>query len=103
MVNFTAAHYYLFVVIIFQVNVGVGAYRCDQGQPFVLPVVREAEKELIMEELDHEYSGIAGCPNFVNLALRFCYGKSIQNMRRDANFKQRKYAYSSMYAHFSCL
>ena len=39
-------------------NVGVGAYRCDQGMPFVLPVVREAENELIAEELDHEYSGI---------------------------------------------
>ena len=41
-----------------KVNVGVGAYRCDEGNPFVLPVVREAENEIIMEELDHEYSGI---------------------------------------------
>jgi aspartate/tyrosine/aromatic aminotransferase len=41
-----------------QVNVGVGAYRCDQGMPFVLPVVREAENEINIEELDHEYSGI---------------------------------------------
>jgi len=55
--------------------VGVGAYRCDQGMPFVLPVVREAENEINLEELDHEYSGIAGCPNFVNLALRFVYGE----------------------------
>jgi len=57
-----------------KVNVGVGAYRCDQGMPFVLPVVREAENELIAEELDHEYSGIAGCPNFVDVALKFAYG-----------------------------
>lgn len=41
-----------------QVNVGVGAYRCDQGMPFVLPVVREAENEINLEEVDHEYSGI---------------------------------------------
>jgi hypothetical protein len=26
--------------------------------PFVLPVVREAENEINLEELDHEYSGI---------------------------------------------
>lgn len=58
-----------------KVNVGVGAYRCDQGMPFVLPVVREAENDIIAEEMDHEYSGIAGCPNFVNLALRFVYGE----------------------------
>lgn len=37
---------------------GVGAYRCDEGMPFVLPVVREAENEINLEELDHEYSGI---------------------------------------------
>jgi hypothetical protein len=41
-----------------KVNVGVGAYRCDQGAPFVLPVVREAEKAIIAEGMDHEYSGI---------------------------------------------
>lgn len=58
-----------------KVNVGVGAYRCDKGMPFVLPVVREAENEIIAEELDHEYSGIAGCPNFVMHALRFAYGE----------------------------
>ena len=62
-------------------NVGVGAYRCDQGMPFVLPVVREAENEIIMEEVDHEYSGIAGCPNFVNLALRFVYGEDCVPLR----------------------
>ena len=64
-----------------KVNVGVGAYRCDQGMPFVLPVVREAENEIIMEEVDHEYSGIAGCPNFVNLALRFVYGEDCVPLR----------------------
>jgi len=58
-----------------KVNVGVGAYRDDEGKPFVLPVVREAEKDIISEELDHEYSGIAGSPNFVNLALKFAYGE----------------------------
>jgi len=57
-----------------KVNVGVGAYRCDLGKPFVLPVVREAESDLVAEDLDHEYSGIAGCPLFVNLALKFAYG-----------------------------
>ncbi len=45
-----------------KVNVGVGAYRCDQGAPFVLPVVREAEKAIIAEGMDHEYSGIVSVP-----------------------------------------
>jgi len=64
-----------------KVNVGVGAYRCDLGKPFVLPVVRQAEKDINMEEMDHEYSGIAGCPDFVNLALKFAYGEDCAPLR----------------------
>jgi hypothetical protein len=41
-----------------KVNVGVGAYRDDSGKPFVLPVVRDAEREINLENVDHEYSGI---------------------------------------------
>lgn len=41
-----------------KVNVGVGAYRDDDGKPYVLPCVREAEKILMGQDLDHEYSGI---------------------------------------------
>lgn len=38
--------------------VGVGAYRDDCGKPYVLPCVREAEKKLMDQNLDMEYSGI---------------------------------------------
>jgi aspartate aminotransferase len=41
-----------------KVIVGVGAYRDDQGKPFVLPSVREAEKILLEKDLDMEYAGI---------------------------------------------
>ena len=34
-----------------KVIVGVGAYRDDQGKPFVLPCVREAEKRLMEANL----------------------------------------------------
>ncbi len=58
-----------------KINVGVGAYRGDDGLPSVLPCVREAEK-LIMNDtsLNHEYLGIVGDTQFVNLALKFVYG-----------------------------
>eukprot|EP00565_Helicotheca_tamesis_P001363 CAMPEP_0185730078 /NCGR_PEP_ID=MMETSP1171-20130828/8411_1 /TAXON_ID=374046 /ORGANISM="Helicotheca tamensis, Strain CCMP826" /LENGTH=434 /DNA_ID=CAMNT_0028399061 /DNA_START=56 /DNA_END=1360 /DNA_ORIENTATION=+ len=58
-----------------KVNVGVGAYRSDEGKPYVLPCVREAETILMGQDLDHEYSGIAGDPEFVKLALGFAYGE----------------------------
>ena len=34
-----------------KVIVGVGAYRDDQGKPYVLPCVREAEKRLVEANL----------------------------------------------------
>lgn len=41
-----------------KVNVGVGAYRCENGKPYVLPCVQKAEKILVDSNLDMEYSGI---------------------------------------------
>jgi aspartate aminotransferase len=59
-----------------KVNVGVGAYRGDDGLPFVLPCVKEAEQMNIQNAgLDHEYLGIVGDTSFVRLALEFVYGK----------------------------
>ena len=41
-----------------KVIVGVGAYRDDDGKPYVLPSVRIAEQRLMEQQLDMEYSGI---------------------------------------------
>ncbi|GMI45081.1 hypothetical protein TrCOL_g6549 [Triparma columacea] len=57
-----------------KVNVGVGAYRDDLGSPYVLPVVRKAESLVSSSGLDHEYAGIAGEQEFVDLAMEFAYG-----------------------------
>mmetsp|Transcript_103 Transcript_103/g.187 ORF Transcript_103/g.187 Transcript_103/m.187 type:complete len:442 (+) Transcript_103:117-1442(+) len=57
-----------------KVIVGVGAYRDDAGKPYVLPCVREAEKIMMEKDMDMEYTGIAGEPKFVDLALKFVYG-----------------------------
>ena len=59
-----------------KVIVGVGAYRDDQGKPYVLPCVREAERRIYEKNLDSEYSPIAGDATFVDLALKFAYGES---------------------------
>ena len=44
-----------------KVIVGVGAYRGDDGKPYVLPCVREAEAIMASQDLNHEYLGIV-CP-----------------------------------------
>jgi len=44
---------------------GVGAYRTDEGKPWVLPVVREAEILLANDESqNHEYLPILGFEPF---------------------------------------
>ncbi|XP_043276233.1 aspartate aminotransferase, mitochondrial isoform X2 [Venturia canescens] len=56
-----------------KINLGVGAYRDDNGKPFVLPSVLKAEEKIKSKSLDKEYSPISGNPEFcqhsINLAL----------------------------------
>ena len=53
---------------------GVGAYRDDKGKPFVLPSVKQAEKQIVDKSLDKEYAGITGVPAFTKAALELAYG-----------------------------
>ncbi|GAA5835043.1 hypothetical protein JCM9279_007181 [Rhodotorula babjevae] len=58
-----------------KVNLGVGAYRDNDGKPFVLPVVRKAKQILAADEsLDHEYLPIAGLPAFVSATGKLIFG-----------------------------
>lgn len=69
-----------------KINLGVGAYRDNnvknfkkifcifQNKPFVLPSVRSAEKWLIDSGADHEYTGIAGIPEFTASAIKLALG-----------------------------
>lgn len=43
-----------------KINLGVGAYRDDNGKPYVLPCVRKAEEKLRSKNLDKEYAPISG-------------------------------------------
>ncbi|KAK9472218.1 pyridoxal phosphate-dependent transferase [Dipodascopsis tothii] len=59
-----------------KVDVSVGAYRDDTGKPWVLPIVRKAEK-LIAEDaaIDHEYLPITGLPDFTGPAAKLILGE----------------------------
>lgn len=47
-----------------KINLGVGAYRDDDGKPYVLPCVRKAEEQLRAKNLDKEYLPISGTAEF---------------------------------------
>jgi aspartate aminotransferase len=57
-----------------KINLGVGAYRDDKGKPYVLPSVREAEQKVVKQNLDKEYAGITGVPDFTKAAALLAYG-----------------------------
>lgn len=58
-----------------KMNLGVGAYRDDNGKPFVLPSVRKAEELLISQKLDKEYLPISGNAEFCKKAIELALGE----------------------------
>jgi len=38
-----------------KVNLGIGAYRCDDGKPVLLDSVRRAQKIIVDSGMDNEY------------------------------------------------
>jgi aspartate aminotransferase len=57
-----------------KVNVCVGAYRDEKGQPWVLPSVRAAEAKMMQDNENKEYLPIEGDVQFIEKALQFAYG-----------------------------
>ncbi|KAK6487428.1 aspartate aminotransferase [Huso huso] len=59
-----------------KVNLGVGAYRTDECQPWVLPVVRKVEQLIANNHsLNHEYLPILGLPEFRASASKIALGE----------------------------
>lgn len=61
-----------------KVNVCVGAYRDDNGRPYVLPTVRAAERKLLEDDEPKEYLPIEGDKEFIRHAMQFAYGMEME-------------------------
>lgn len=58
-----------------KVNLSVGAYKDDNGKPWVLPVVRTVEQQIANDlTLNHEYLPILGLPEFTSAAVKLVLG-----------------------------
>lgn len=68
-----------------KVNLGAGAYRDDNGKPFVLPSVREAESRIFARNMDKEYAGIAGITEFCTLAANLALGGDSKHIAEKRN------------------
>uniref|UniRef100_A0A1A9WKX2 Aspartate aminotransferase n=1 Tax=Glossina brevipalpis TaxID=37001 RepID=A0A1A9WKX2_9MUSC len=68
-----------------RINLGVGAYRDDNGNPWVLPSVRLAEERVVSKKLNKEYATILGIPEFYNKAIELALGKNSQVLQENRN------------------
>ncbi|PRD22466.1 UNVERIFIED_CONTAM: Aspartate aminotransferase [Trichonephila clavipes] len=68
-----------------KVNLGVGAYRDDNGKPYVLPSVRAAEHKIISQALDKEYAGIIGVPEFGKAAAKLAFSENSVVIKEQLN------------------
>ncbi|KAJ1983554.1 Aspartate aminotransferase, cytoplasmic [Dimargaris verticillata] len=57
-----------------KVDLGVGAYRDNNGKPWVLPVVRKAETIVFEAQPEHEYLPIGGNKSFTEAASKLLLG-----------------------------
>jgi len=57
-----------------KVNLGIGAYRSENGKPYVFPVVRAAEEKIVAQKLEKEYLPIDGVADFNKGARGVLFG-----------------------------
>ncbi|PSN36814.1 Aspartate aminotransferase [Blattella germanica] len=79
-----------------KVNLSVGAYRTDEGKPWVLPVVRKTEKELANNEtLNHEYLPVLGLETCSSAATRMLLGPDSSALAQGRNKENSEEVYKN--------
>ncbi|KAK4879939.1 hypothetical protein RN001_008085 [Aquatica leii] len=68
-----------------KINLGVGAYRDDNGKPYVLPSILKAEENLRARNLDKEYLPISGSADFCKLSIQLALGDDSEQVANGLN------------------
>jgi aspartate aminotransferase len=59
-----------------KINLGIGAYRTEEGKPYVLKIVKEVEEEILNDKtLNKEYLPIGGDSEFIRASQENILGK----------------------------
>jgi len=73
-----------------KVSLGVGAYRTDEGKPWILPCVKKAEKKLSdqidVEAINHEYLPVLGLETFSAAATSMLLGENSSAIKEGRAF-----------------
>ncbi|EAL72921.1 aspartate aminotransferase [Dictyostelium discoideum AX4] len=64
-----------------KINLGVGAYRDENGKPYVLDCVKKADKKIYEANVDHEYAPIVGVAAFNQLAAQLALGEECKHIK----------------------
>ncbi|TFK41106.1 glutamic oxaloacetic transaminase AAT1 [Crucibulum laeve] len=67
-----------------KINLGVGAYRDENGKPYILGSVKKAEELLTSSKPDKEYLPITGLPEFTKKAALLAYGADSEPLKQGA-------------------
>ena len=67
-----------------KVNLGIGAYRNDDGVPYVFKVVKKVEAEIVADKkLDKEYLPIEGLAAFITGSQKLIFGENSSALKED--------------------
>lgn len=73
-----------------KVDLGIGAYRDNNGKPWILPAVKQAERKLIdSPDYNHEYLLISGFEPFLKESAKVILGESSKAITENAVVSQQ--------------
>ena len=67
-----------------KVNLSIGAYKDDKGQPYTLKCVDKAVDKYAKDKINHEYLPIGGSPDFKMHAIKLAYKSDFKYINRVA-------------------
>ena len=67
-----------------KVNISVGAYRDENGNPYIFNCVKKSTEKYIKDKTNHEYIPIGGDSDFCNYALQLAYKSDFKYLNRIA-------------------
>jgi aspartate aminotransferase len=66
-----------------KVNLSAGTYKCNEGKPYILNCVKQAQKIILDKNIDHEYLPIEGLPGFIKNSLKVAYSEENKALKEE--------------------
>ncbi len=64
-----------------KVNLSAGTYKDDNGKPYILNAVKEAQRRILQKGIDHEYLPIDGLRSFIDNSLNLAYSPNNNDLK----------------------